>query len=123
MDYRIKAKRLGNKWYADLDHLDPEDIAFNDKLCKVFDLYDTYKRGELEIELNEVYSIVYDNTIFINDDDLLKYFTTSDSLEIRFMVRDHEFSISDDMYSLIERQYNTNFHKTYYIIEIRNWTI
>ena len=120
MNCRIKAKKLGNKWYLDINHLDPIDIAFDDKICKVFTLYDTYNIGELEIELTETYSIVYNNTIFINDKDLLRYFTTSDDFDIRFTVRDHEFSISSNMYNLIESCFNPNFHKTYYTIEIHN---
>ena len=77
MNFRIKTKRLGKIWYLDVDHLDPLDIVFNDKLCKVFTLYDKYNTGELLINLTESYSLVYDNTVLINDDDLLKYFTTA----------------------------------------------
>lgn len=123
MNYKINVKRLGNRWYLNIDHTDPRDIAFNDKLCKVFSLYDTNNSGELEIELIELHSLVYDNTIFINGDDLLRYFTTSDNFEMRFLVRDHEFSIYSEMYSLIECNFNTNFHKTYYRIEIYNRTV
>lgn len=123
MNYRIKTKKLGNRWYLDVDHISPSSIAFNDKICKVFNLCDTYNYGELTISLMEEYSLVYNNNIFINDADLLKYFTTDDHFDIRFMVKDHEFSISSDMYNLLELQFNPNFHKTYYRLEIFNWTI
>lgn len=123
MNYRIKVKKLGNKWYLDIDHLDPRHIEFNEKLCRVFNIYDIFNQGQLDIYLIETYNIVYDNTVFINDEDLLRYFTTSDAFDIRFIVKDHEFSISSDMYDLLECQYNPNFHKTYYNIEIHNWTI
>ena len=123
MNYRFKAKRLGNLWYLDINHLDPVDIAFNEKICKLFNLYDKYNNGELELKLDEVYSIVYPNTVFFNDDDLLRYFTTADDFDIQFVTMDHCFSISSNMYNLIESQFNCNFHKTYYTIEILNWTI
>lgn len=120
MNYQLTAKRLGHNWYLDVDHLDPYDIKFNDKICKVFNLFNC---DQLVLELKEVYTIVDNNTIFLNDEDLLKYFTTPDSFEMRFLIRDHEFSISTEMFNVIEYYYNPNFHKTCYTLEIRTWTI
>lgn len=123
MDYTFTVKKLGNKWYLDIDHTDPFSILFNDKINKVFTLCDIYNEHELEIALIESSGFIMDNNIFLNDEDLLKYFTTDESFEMRFLVKDHEFSISSDMYDLLEYQFNPNFHKTYYRIEIHNWTI
>ena len=118
MNYTIIIKKLGNRWYLDINHLDPSDILFNDKLCKVFNLFDKNNNGKLYIHLIEEYSIIYQNTIFINDEDLLRYFTTMDSFDVRFMISDHEFSISAEMYNVLECELNLNFHKTCYRIEI-----
>ena len=120
MNYKLKAKRLGEYWYLDLDHIDPKHIQFNDKIDKVLNLYDIYNAGELEIELTEVYSVIQDNTIFFDEKDLLRFFTTADDIKMKFYLRDHVFWISSDMYSLIEQQLNPNFHKTYYTIDILN---
>lgn len=122
MNYTIKAKKLGRNWYLDVDHIDPSDILLNNKISKVFNLIDKNSSGELTIVLNECYSIIEPNTIFINDDDLLNYFTTTDDINIRFYINDHEFYISDCLYNLLECQFNPNFHKTVYTIEILNWT-
>ena len=75
-------------------------------------LCDIYNEHELEIALIESSGFIMDNNMFINDEDLLKYFTTDENFEIRFLVKDHEFSISSDMYDLLEYQFNPNFHKT-----------
>ena len=120
MNYRFYAKKLGNNWYLDINHTDPIDIAFNEKINKVFNILDTSQNGCLEITLYESYSFVPDNAIFINDEDVLRYFTTNDNFDMRFIVYDKEFTISSNMYHLIECQYNTNFHKTLYTVEIRN---
>ena len=122
MNYTFKTKRLGNNWYLDIDHEDPNSILLNEKISKTLTMIDKFNRGELTIELSESYSIIRPNTIFINDDDLLNYFTVADNMDIRFYVNDHEFSISDELYTLLEYQFNPNFHKTVYTIEIFNWT-
>ena len=123
MNYRFYAKKLGDNWYLDIKHIDAEDIAFNRKINLMLNLFDVDKTGYLEIDLSESWTYVPDNAIYIYDDDLLRYFTTDDTFDVRFIVRDIELSISSDMYSLIESQYNPNFHKTLYTIEIRNRTI
>ena len=120
MDYTIVVKKLGNRWYLDVDHENPLDIAFNDKLCRVFNLYDKYNQGQLYIVLVEEYSLIYYNTLFVNDEDVLRYFTTSDDFDMRFIVRDHEFTIPVSMYHIIEMEFNPNFHKTCYRLEIRD---
>lgn len=120
MNYRFYAKKLGEKWYLDIKHSDPLDIALNEKICKVFNKLDKLQTGCLEISLFESYSFVPDNAIYIKDEDILKYFTTEDCFDIRFIVYDKEFSISSNLYYLIECQFNTNFHKTLYTIEVRN---
>jgi hypothetical protein len=44
--------------------------------------------------------------------------TTDDNFDIRFVVNEHEFLISSDVYWLLENQFNFNFHKTSYKIHI-----
>ena len=120
MNYRFYAKKLGDNWYLDVRHTDPVDIQLNEKISKVFNVLDKSKSGCLEILLFESYSFVPDNSVYINEEDILRYFTTEDEFNIRFIVFDKEFSISSNLYYLLECQYNTNFHKTLYTIEIRN---
>ena len=123
MDYVITTKKLGNNWYLDIIHDNPTAIMFNKKISRFFSQVDVYNEGILQIYLTECHSIIPDNTIFINDLDILRYFTTSDNIDIRFSVYDHEFCISSDMYYLLEQNFNPNFHKYTYTIEISNRTI
>lgn len=120
MNYNIKLKKLGNHWYVDLIHQDPSQITLNERIERFLNFIDKEKTGELSVVLQENYSLVYSNSLFINEDDLLRYFTTSDDLEMRFLVGDREFQISSDLYYLIEEQYNPNFHKYLYSLEICN---
>lgn len=116
----LKVKKLGHNWYLDINHDDSEDIRFNNKISKTLSLLDKDQNGQLEFELTEAYSIIYKNAIFINESDIFKYFTTDDYLEIRFIINDHEYSISSDMYYLLESQFNFNFHNFIYTLEIHN---
>ena len=84
MDYVITTKKLGNNWYLDMIHDNPMAIMFNEKISRFFSQVDIYNEGILQIYLTECHSIIPDNTIFINDLDILKYFTTSDNIDIRF---------------------------------------
>lgn len=120
MNYRFNAKKLGDNWYLDVKHLYPSDIALDTKICRFFNVLDKNNSGTLEILLLESYSFVPENAIYINDEDLLRYFTTDDDFDIHFIVYDREFIISSTLYNLLEYQYNPNFHKTLYTIEIYN---
>ena len=93
MNYKFTAKRLGQHWYLDVNHNSPLDISFNSKIEKYFFLFNC---SEIEIKLYEVFSIVEENTIYLNEFDVNRYFTTSDDFDIRFTVRDHEFFERDE---------------------------
>ena len=88
MNYRFTAKKLGQHWYLDINHNSLFDISFCEKIEK--DFY-RFNCSEIEIKLYEVFSIVEENTIYLNEFDINRYFTTDDDFDIRFTVRDHEF--------------------------------
>lgn len=121
MDYRFNIKKLGSHWYLDINHDNPIDLCFDEKIEKTLSKLDKNNSGLLVLLLSESYSIVYPNTIFINDEDILRYFTTDDYFDIRFCVGDHEYCITSALYNLLESYYNINFHKTVYTIDIFNW--
>ena len=117
MNYKFTAKKLGQHWYLDINHESPLDITLDEKIEKYFNLF---KKDTVSFILYEIHSIVDNNTIFFEEEDIVRYLTTNDYFLIRFWIRDHEFSISSDMYYLLEGQSNMNFHKTMYTIEICN---
>jgi len=118
MNYKFTAKKLGQHWYLDINHDSPLDISLDEKIEKYFSLITN--KDSLSFVLYEIHSIVDDNTIFFDEEDIVRYLTTNDYFTIRFWIRDHEFNISSDMYYLLEGQYNMNFHKNMYTIEICN---
>ena len=77
------------------------------------------KSGEITVELEEL-GILFGgiNIIYFNEEDIVRYLTTDDNFDIRFVVNEHEFLISSDVYWLLENQFNFNFHKTSYKIHI-----
>ncbi len=123
MNYRIGIKKLGGHWYPDIEHENPLDLMLDEKVERALNVLDKNNDGELLIYLWETYTFVDNNTIVFNDDDILRFLTTEDTFDIHFYVSDHEFVISDSLFSLIEFDLNPNFHKTFYKIEISNRTI
>ena len=122
MNYRFNIKRIGNHWYVDLNHNFLDEIALNRKCERVLNLISN-NSDCLEINLIDTSSIINYNTVFFNEEDILRFFTTDDDFNIRFTVNDHEFSISSKLYSLIETDSNPNFHKYLYDLYISNRTV
>lgn len=123
MNYKIITKKLGHYWYVDIDHVDANDIFLGEKISRILNVLDKQHLGTLEFDLIETYSLVHDNTIWFDESDLLKYFTTDASFSMHFTFQDIEFSISSELYGLLESVYNPNFHKTLYNLEIYNCTV
>lgn len=115
MNYKLTIKKLGHHWYLDVDHDSPCDLEMDPKIDKILN---RTGKSEINFILYEIHSIIDDNTIFFEEEDIVRYLTTNDYFSIRFWIRDHEFTINSDLYWLLERQYNMNFHKTMYTIEL-----
>lgn len=115
MNYTFKAKRLGNHWYLDIEHNDLYEIVLNEKIDRVLS---KVSNDTVIINLYEVYSIADENTIFFDESDILRYLTTDDDFNLRFWIGDHEFYISSDLYYCLEMNYNVNFHKSMYTIDL-----
>ena len=120
MNYQFKVKKLGDHWYPDIIHEDPSDLCLSDKIERYLSIIDKDNLGCLEVTLYESCGFIDETTILMNDDDLLEYFTTDHDFNLRFYVRDCEFEISSSLYWLLERNFNPNFHKVCYKIEISN---
>lgn len=116
MDYKFRARKLGNHWYLDIQHDSPLEIILCEKAERCFNLMTD--SDEIYIYLNEVYTVVEQNTIFFKDDDIRRYLTTNDDFDLEFWIGDHQFYISSDLYYLLEGLFNCNFHKTLYTIEL-----
>jgi len=81
-------------------------------------LLDKNNLGELKFLLSEVHTWTNPNSIQFEDEDIWRWINTNDIFPVRMYVGDHEFSISTLLMDLFEEQFNTNFHKTFYSIEL-----
>lgn len=88
---------------------------------KLLTLWDKYNVGELRFELLEAHSLLYENTIQFNENDIWTYLNTPKTFDLRFYINDREFQISSNIIDLLEGQFNTNFHKTLYSINLINF--
>jgi hypothetical protein len=120
MNILITVKKLGNHWYPNLEHEDPMDLMLDPKMEKLLTLWDQHNIGELHFLLSEVHTWVEPNTIQFKDEDIWKWLNTTTTFPITLYIGDHEFEISTAMMDLFESQFNTNFHKTLYSINLCN---
>lgn len=114
----IKIKRLGNHWYLNVNHESLDEIALDEKIERMLFILDRSEEGEFLCTIYETGCILYPNTIQFSDDSLRRYFTTNDDFNIDFWIGDRSFQISSTLYSLLEYQYEFNFHDTLYCIEL-----
>lgn len=119
MNTQIKIVKVGNHWYLSINHELGYISGFDEKIDKYLNILDLSKCGNLTLEFEEIGVIVAGiNIVYFNEDDILRYFTTDDDFNLRFMINNHEFFINSDLYWLLENQYNFNFHKSMYRIHI-----
>lgn len=118
----INIKKVGNHWYPCIQH----DSDWNISFCRNAERYFNFVSkprilypDDLKIELEDVgLSIDAYNVIYFYEEDITRYLTTDDYFDIRFKVNGITFTISSDLYQLLENQYQFNFHKESYKIHI-----
>ena len=115
----FKLKKIANHWYPCLNHNGGYLDGFEEKIDKYLDRIDHLKHEELTVVLDEV-GVIWEglDIIYFNESDIVRYLTTDDDFDLRFIVNQHEFKISSSIYWLLEDQFNCNFHKESYEIHI-----
>lgn len=112
---QFNLKKVGNHWYAAFPHTYDDRMNFNRKIDVVLDRLDASKCGELTIEFEELGSIVEGiNILYFDESDVVRYFTTDDFFDMRFIINEREYTITSDFYTLLEQTFNFNFHTTIY---------
>ena len=112
----LTLRKVGNHYYPCIIHECFEEIQLDPKLERVLDLL---KQSDINVTFYGQYGVVPNTMVLqFNDEDILRYLTTADDFDIRFYINNHEFFISSYLYTLLEEQFNFNFHKTLYRIEI-----
>ena len=85
---------------------------------KLLTLLDKNSCGELKFLLSEVHTWTNPNSIQFEDKDIWRWLNSTDEFQVRMYIQDHCFNISSLLMDLFEEQFNTNFHKTFYSIEL-----
>lgn len=115
----FKVKKVGSHWYPAINHEIGFINGFEEKIDRYLSVIDMTKSEELTIEFEEL-GVIFGgiNIIYFNESDIVRYLTTDDNFDLRFIINNHEFVINSDLYWLLEDQFNFNFHKTSYRIHI-----
>jgi hypothetical protein len=121
----FKIKKLGNYWYPDVEHVPNQIYTFDEKLNKYLNVLNRNFQNEITLEFEEFDDILdYDdkqdipNIIYFNDDDIARYMMTTEDFDLHYMINGHVFTISSDLYCLLEENFNFNFHKEVYNIHV-----
>lgn len=110
-------KKIGNHWYLDIEHDDPNDLKLSPIIERYLDKLDTWKDGVVgRIHLAEVkdFSVETEGILQFSDSDLLRYFTTKDVFKMTIYIGKHSFSVSSNLYTALEAKYGFDFHITSY---------
>lgn len=118
----IKLKKVGNMWYPCVQH----NATYNITLCNnatrwlnTFCKHKILSPEDIELEFEEIgVEISGINIIYFYEEDITRYLTTDDYFDMRFRINGYTYTITSDLYMLLEEQYHFNFHKTSYKIHI-----
>ena len=113
---QLKFKKLGNHWYLDIPHENPQDLKLEKKVERLLNRLNIYNDDILDrICLVEKTDIgCYDFIIQFSEEDLLRYFTTKDVFFMKIYIGHHIFNISSNLYTLLENHFHFQFHLNVY---------
>jgi hypothetical protein len=118
----IKFKKVGNHWYPCINHSPEHNITLCRNASRWLNLFSKSKilyPEEIDINFEEIgVEINGINIIYFYEEDITRYLTTDDYFDMRFNINGYTYSISSDLYMLLEEQYHFNFHKESYKIHI-----
>ena len=113
-------KKLGNHWYLDIPHDNPEDLVLDRRIELMLNRLDVWKEGiitNISLICQRTF-IDSEGLIQFDDADLFRYFTTNDDFTMALYINGHKWSISSKLYFLIEQKYKLDLHELVYKISI-----
>lgn len=115
----FKVKRLGNHWYPDLEHYDPNDLSLDPKMEYFLSILARGRKTDcLTITLKEQSEVLNINPIIqFEEQDIVRYLTTDDTFFITIYIKDHPFYITSELYTLLEELFNLDFSNKMYTLE------
>lgn len=116
---RVKVIKVGNHWYLNVPHDYEDMINFNKKIDRILNKIDFGEFRSLTIRFQESDDLKdKTNRLYFDENDVYQYMTSTDFINMRFVINDHEFYINSDVYWILENTFNFDFHKKSYQIEI-----
>lgn len=114
----LTIKKIGNHWYPDINHLSGSDISFSPETDRFLNLLGTIKNAnEFTFYIDEVAWITDERkVVYVNEEDLTRYYVTDDYFTIRFTIDGREFGIGVYLYYLLSTEYDINLHTGLYQI-------
>lgn len=86
----------------------------DEKIERSLTAMDKYHDGIINIKLSEQSTILYGTILQFRDEDLTRFFTTTDDFDFIVYIGERTFPVSSALYSLLEDLFNFNFHKITY---------
>lgn len=113
-------KKVGNHWYLDIEHDNPQDLILDPVLERFLSSRDSLNLGIVDnIYLVEQNGFIEpEGLLQFTDEDLLRYFTTKDTFKMNIFISNHHFQISSNLYSLLENKYQLDFHISAYRLAV-----
>lgn len=117
---RLIFKKVGNHWYLDIEHDNPQDLILDPVLERFLSSRDSLNLGIVDnIYLVEQNGFIEpEGLLQFTDEDLLRYFTTKDTFKMNIFISNHHFQISSNLYSLLENKYQLDFHISAYRLAV-----
>lgn len=117
--YEIQLIRIGNHYYPNLNHSNPNDLKLDPKFDRMLNIINQDDLYFPTVRLYEVGDVLPDEGLIkINEDDITRYLTTDDHFDLRVDVNGHRFKLSSGLYTVLEKNLHLDLCKTLYKIEI-----
>ena len=114
----FKIKKLGDHWYVDLPHFNPNDLSLDPKMERILNQLNVNKVDEFRIGLREQNNIIGSTSVIqFEEQDVVRYLTTDDDFYITIYIKDHQFYITSELYTLLEEQLNLDFSQKLYTLD------
>ena len=117
---RLIFKKVGNHWYLNINHHNPQDLVLDKKIelfLNKLDKFEDHIIDNIWLFEQDDY-IISEGLVQFNDSDLTQYFTTDDDFDMKIYIDKYEFTLTSKLYSLLELNYQLNFHESVYRIAL-----
>lgn len=107
-------KKLANHWYPEIPHDSLDELKLCENSEKWLSRLDRDNDDVVTIGFYDQNCYIEDSTLQFGDDSLCRYFTTNDDFDLDFWIGNRKFQLSSSLYTILENQFQFNFHDTTY---------